>query len=40
MTTARWIGFCVVWLALILLTIDMLRTAQKNSALRKKARLA
>ncbi|MEC3850744.1 EamA family transporter RarD [Paenarthrobacter ureafaciens] len=40
MTTARWIGFCVVWLALILLTIDMLRTARKNSALRKKARLA
>ncbi|MGJ3189148.1 EamA family transporter RarD [Paenarthrobacter sp. FR1] len=40
MTTARWIGFCVVWLALILLTIDMLRTTRKNSVLKKKARLA
>ncbi|MFF1832012.1 EamA family transporter RarD [Paenarthrobacter sp. NPDC058040] len=40
MTTARWIGFCVVWLALVLLTIDMLRTARKNSVLKKKARLA
>ncbi|MFE4196593.1 EamA family transporter RarD [Paenarthrobacter sp. NPDC056912] len=40
MTTARWIGFCVVWLALVLLTIDMLRTARKNSVLKKRARLA
>ncbi|MGP0221728.1 EamA family transporter RarD [Paenarthrobacter sp. NCHU4564] len=40
MTTARWIGFFVVWLALLLLTIDMLRTARKNSVLKKKARLA
>lgn len=40
MTTARWVGFCVVWLALVLLTIDMLRTARKNSVLRKQARLA
>lgn len=40
MTTARWIGFCVVWLALALLTVDMLRTAQKNSSLKKKARIA
>ncbi|WP_458108886.1 EamA family transporter RarD [Arthrobacter sp. R3-55] len=40
MTTARWIGFCVVWLALILLTIDMLRTTRKNSVLKKRARLA
>jgi len=39
MTMARWIGFCVVWLALVLLTIDMLRTTRKNSALKKKARL-
>lgn len=39
MTTARWIGFCVVWLALVLLTIDMLRTTRKNSVLKKKARL-
>ncbi|GAA3283325.1 EamA family transporter RarD [Paenarthrobacter aurescens] len=37
MTTARWIGFCVVWLALILLTIDMLRTTRKNSVLKKQA---
>ncbi|NWL13756.1 EamA family transporter RarD [Paenarthrobacter nitroguajacolicus] len=40
MTTARWIGFCVVWLALVLLTIDMLRTTRKNSVLKKRARLA
>ncbi|MEV7606484.1 EamA family transporter RarD [Paenarthrobacter sp. NPDC089322] len=39
MTSARWIGFCVVWLALVLLTIDMFRTARKNSALKKQARL-
>lgn len=39
MTTARWIGFGVVWLALFLLTIDMLRTARKNSVIRKKARV-
>lgn len=40
MTTARWIGFCVVWLALLVLTVDMLRTAKKNSSLKKKARIA
>lgn len=40
MTTPRWIGFCVVWLALVLLTIDMLRTTRKNSVLKKRARLA
>ncbi|MFJ4029801.1 EamA family transporter RarD [Paenarthrobacter sp. NPDC089989] len=40
MTTARWIGFCVVWLALLLLTIDMLRTARKNAVLRRQAKLA
>ncbi|VXC68988.1 Protein RarD [Arthrobacter sp. 9V] len=38
MTTARWIGFCVVWLALVLLTVDMLRTTRKNSVLKKQAR--
>ncbi|MDF2050814.1 EamA family transporter RarD, partial [Arthrobacter sp. Cr_A7] len=31
MTVDRWIGFGVVWLALIVLTVDMLRTARKNS---------
>jgi len=40
MTTARWIGFCVVWLALLVLTVDMLRTAKKNSSLKKRARIA
>ena len=40
MTTARWIGFCVVWLALLVLTVDMLRTARKNSSMKKKARIA
>lgn len=40
MTTARWIGFCVVWLALVVLTVDMLRTARKNSSMKKKARIA
>jgi chloramphenicol-sensitive protein RarD len=28
MPTGRWIGFCLVWLALILLTIDMVRAAR------------
>lgn len=39
MTADRWIGFGVVWLALLVLTLDMLRTAGKNSAIRKRARL-
>jgi chloramphenicol-sensitive protein RarD len=39
MTTDRWIGFGVVWLALLVLTVDMLRTAGKNSTARKRARL-
>ena len=37
MTVDRWIGFGVVWLALIVLTVDMLRTARKNSVARKYA---
>jgi chloramphenicol-sensitive protein RarD len=40
MTTDRWIGFGVVWLALLVLTVDMLRTARKNSVMRKLARAA
>ena len=40
MTTDRWIGFGVVWLALLVLTVDMLRTARKNSVTRKLARAA
>ena len=40
MTTDRWIGFGVVWLALLLLTVDMLRTTRKNSVSRKRARAA
>jgi chloramphenicol-sensitive protein RarD len=38
MTVERWIGFGVVWLALLLLTLDMLRTARRNSVARKAAR--
>ncbi|HEY9358672.1 MAG TPA: EamA family transporter RarD [Arthrobacter sp.] len=38
MTPDRWIGFGVVWLALLVLTVDMLRTARKNSVARKLAR--
>ncbi len=40
MTPERWVGFGVVWLALLLLTADMLRTARKNSVTRKLARTA
>lgn len=40
MTLDRWIGFGVVWLALLLLTVDMLHTARKNSVTRKLARAA
>jgi len=39
MTPDRWIGFGVVWLALLVLTVDMLRTAGKNSMARKRAKL-
>ena len=38
MTASRWIGFGVVWLALLLLTVDMLRATRKNSVARKRAR--
>jgi chloramphenicol-sensitive protein RarD len=38
MTADRWIGFGVVWLALLVLTVDMLRTAGKNSAAKRLAR--
>ncbi len=38
MTPDRWIGFGIVWLALAVLTVDMLRMARKNSVLRKLAR--
>ncbi|UVJ41664.1 EamA family transporter RarD [Arthrobacter sp. CJ23] len=40
MTLDRWIGFGIVWLALLLLTVDMLRNARRNSAIRKRARLS
>lgn len=37
MTTGRWIGFGIVWLALVVLTVDMLIYARKNSVARKLA---
>jgi chloramphenicol-sensitive protein RarD len=40
MTTERWIGFGVVWLALLVLTLDMLRAARKSSVGRRLARLS
>ena len=40
MTPDRWAGFGVVWLALLVLTVDMLHTARKNSVTRKRARAA
>ena len=40
MTPDRWVGFGVVWLALLVLTVDMLHTARKNSVTRKRARAA
>ncbi len=40
MTPERWIGFGVVWLALLVLTADMLRTARKNAVTRRLARAA
>ena len=40
MTPDRWIGFGVVWLALLVLTVDMLWTARRNSVTRKLARAA
>ena len=38
MTPERWIGFGVVWLALLVLTVDMLRATRKNSLAKKLAR--
>lgn len=40
MTTDRWIGFGVVWLALLVLTVDMLLMTRKNSVTRRLARSA
>ena len=40
MTVERWIGFGVVWLALVLLTLDMLRAARRNSLARRALRKA
>lgn len=37
MTTARWIGFGVVWVALLVLTVDVLRTTRRNSVARRSA---
>ncbi len=39
MTPDRWIGFGVVWLALLVLTVDTLRAAGRKSLARKQARL-
>lgn len=38
MTVDRWIGFGVVWVALLVLTVDMLRTAGRISAARRRSR--
>lgn len=35
MPIGRWIGFGLVWVALIVLTVDMLRTGRTNRALRR-----
>lgn len=40
MSLERWIGFGIVWVALLVLTIDMLATVRKNSVLRRAARNA
>ncbi|WP_043429963.1 EamA family transporter RarD [Arthrobacter sp. FB24] len=37
MTLDRWIGFGVVWLALVVLTVDMLAATRRNSVARKRA---
>lgn len=37
MTTGRWIGFGIVWFALLVLTADMLMNARKNSVAKKLA---
>lgn len=33
----RWVGFGIVWLALVVLTVDMLRSYKQNSTMRKAA---
>jgi chloramphenicol-sensitive protein RarD len=38
MTLDRWIGFGVVWVALLVLTVDMLRSARKTSVARRRNR--
>jgi chloramphenicol-sensitive protein RarD len=40
MPASRWIGFGVVWLALLALTVDMVLTARKNSVAKKLARVS
>ncbi len=40
MSLERWIGFGVVWLALLVLTIDMLLTVRNHAALRREAATA
>lgn len=40
MTLDRWMGFGVVWLALLVLTLDMLVSARRTSLTRKRARAA
>lgn len=40
MTLDRWIGFGVVWIALLVLTVDMLRTARKTSVARRRSKAA
>ncbi|KIS26416.1 membrane protein [Arthrobacter sp. SPG23] len=37
MTLDRWIGFGVVWLALLVLTVDMLALTRRNSVAKKRA---
>ena len=37
MTLDRWIGFGVVWLALLVLTVDMLAASRRSSVARKRA---
>jgi chloramphenicol-sensitive protein RarD len=38
MTVERWIGFGVVWLALAVLTVDMLGAARRNSVAKRAKR--
>jgi chloramphenicol-sensitive protein RarD len=40
MTTGRWIGFAIVWVALILLTVDSLRSARRSRRERVDERAA